>query len=187
LNPSGGLVGTPTTAGVYTFTAQVSDANSPAQTDTKSCTIIITHVEEKYKRQEQARLVAQFAPGPVPVFADAVLYGDAADERFEDPANQQDAGRRRDLGVDRDLRRHQPDRQLRRRAGSTTPALLHIATQELTTGRVSYHQFSMATDAWTIADEQIKASVTTHSRNWHLCVRIGFAARRTVWRDRRRV
>lgn len=42
----------------------------------------------------------------------------------------------------------------------STTTLLHVAIQELVTGRVSYHEFSMSTDAWTVADEEIAATVT---------------------------
>lgn len=39
--------------------------------------------------------------------------------------------------------------------------VIHIATQENTSLRVAYHTFNMATDAWAIKNEQVKASTTS--------------------------
>jgi len=36
--------------------------------------------------------------------------------------------------------------------------IIHVATQELTTGRVAYHQFDMALQRWTLLNEEVLAS-----------------------------
>lgn len=39
--------------------------------------------------------------------------------------------------------------------------VIHVLTQEITTGRVAYHTFNMATDAWVVKNEQVTATGRT--------------------------